>query len=162
MAHKKTRTDRVAVSCINALFVLLLVLLLCAFLYAARPKERFRSQIPLQYTVCCRTVREEYVSDIHVGDTVLDAVGKRTIGKVADFTVTPAKTEVYCRKENCLRTVNYPDHVTLTLTVDTEAIRERGGYSVSGFYLIGGKSIPLRLPNFVGTGVCTDMTEISE
>ena len=159
MAQKRSRMDRVAVLCINACCILLPVLLLSAFIYAARPKEHFHSKTPLRYTISCRTVRQEYVTDIHAGDTVLDAVGKRTIGKVSDFTVTPATTEVYCREENCLRTVVYPDHVTLTLTVEALASREGNGYSISGFYLIGGKQIPLRLPNFVGTGVCTEVTE---
>ena len=159
MANRKKRTDRIAVACINALSLLLLLLLFFALVYAAQPRDHFRSGASLSYTLCCRAVRAEYVTDVHVGDTVLDAVGKRVIGHVKEYAVTPAVTEVYNRKSGSLCKRELPDRVTLTLTVKTEAVREGDGYTVSGFHLIGGKSIPLRLPNFVGTGVCTQITE---
>ncbi len=161
MAKSKTRTDRVAVVIINTLTVLFLLALVCLFFYAARPRHLLGHDTSLSYTVTLNTVRAEYTTDIHVGDRVLDAVGKREIGRVESYKITPAVTETYSRRRNCLRAVEYPDHVTLTLTVRADARREGNEYTLSGFRLFGGKSIPLRLPNFVGTGVCTAISEIT-
>ncbi|MBQ8173846.1 MAG: DUF4330 family protein [Clostridia bacterium] len=161
MANKQSRVDRIAVTCINAFFVFLFIALACVLFYAAKPRGILRPDTTLTYTVTFKTIRTEYTADIHEGDTVLDAVGKREIGRVVSYTVAPAMTETYSRRENRLRTVQYPEHVTLTLTVHANANREGVGYSISGFSLIGGKKIPLRLPNFVGTGVCTAITEIA-
>lgn len=161
MANKQSRVDRIAVTCINAFFLILFSALFCLLLWAAKPRSLSSPDTTLSYTLTVRGVRTEYVTDIHEGDTVLDAVGKRTIGQVSAYSVTPALTETYSRKDNCLRLVDHPARVDLTLTVLAKAKREGAAYMIEGFSLIGGKSIPLRLPNFVGTGVCTAITELS-
>lgn len=155
MEKKQTRLDRVAVACINTLILLVAALLFCGLLYAAKPRNLWQNDTALTYTVKLTAVRAEYTGDIHVGDTVLDAIGKREIGRVTAFSITPAMTETYSRRENRMRMVEYPGRVTVTLTIAAEARGAEGGYTIAGFPLHRGRKTPLRLPNFVGTGVCT-------
>ena len=159
MKKSSSRTDRIAVACINTTIILIGVLLFCGLLYAAKPRNLWKNDTELTYTVKLTAVRAEYTTDIHVGDRVLDAVGKREIGEVVAFAITPAMTETYSRNENRMRMVEYPGRVDMLLTVRCTAKKAENGYSIAGFPLVGGKTIPLRLPNFVGTGVCIQLEE---
>ena len=154
MEKNPSRTDRVAVACINTLMILIGALLFCGLIYAAKPRNLWKNDTTLTYTVKLTAIRAEYTGDIHIGDRVLDAVGKREIGEVVDFSITPAMTETYSRKENRMRMVEYPGRVDVVLTVRCAAREAANGYSIAGFTLTGGKRVSLRLPNFVGTGVC--------
>ncbi len=155
MEKRTSRADRIAVACINTAIILIGALLFCGFIYAARPRHFSRDNLALTYTIQFSAVRAEYTGDIHAGDRVLDAVGKREIGEVVGFAISPAMTETYSRNENRLKMVEYPGRVDLLLTVRCTARQTADGYSIGGFSLAGGKKIPLRLPNFVGTGICT-------
>lgn len=157
MDNKPSRVDRIAVACINTTIILIGALLFCGLIYAAKPRNLWKNDTALTYTIKLTAVRAEYTGDIHTGDRVLDAVGKREIGEVVDFTITPAMTETYSRNEKRMRMVEYPGRVDVVLTVRCAARETAGSYSISGFTLTGGKKIPLRLPNFVGTGVCMQL-----
>lgn len=95
---------RVTVAFFDFLFILILLILLFAFFAFARPRAAGKEEA-LLYRVRFPLLREEYVSDIHIGDCVLDAVGKRSIGQVTDFEISPAMTEVYNRRSGRMRRV---------------------------------------------------------
>ena len=141
---------------IDILTVICLVFLLVLFLYLLRPAGWFTPKEPLFCTVRFDMVREAYVTDIHRGDTVIDAAGKRTLGVVEDFTVTPAMTETYSRRTGALAMTPYPGRVTLTLRLKASARRE-GTIEIDGLSLYRGARLALRLPNFVASGTCTDL-----
>ena len=153
------RRGRLTVAVFDFLFILTALSLLVLFFAFARPRTAAGADTSLQYTLRFSLVCEEYVTDIHIGDTVIDAVGKRMLGRVTDFSVTPATTEVYDRTSGRMRESVYPHRVTLTLTVETEAKRLEEGWSVAGLTLLRRARLPVRLPNFVGTGIFVECRE---
>lgn len=154
MDRSLTRTDRIAVTVINILLILFFVFFVLAVVFLMRPNILHTGEVPLIYTVRFPLVRTAYTYGIEKGDSVLDAVGKREIGQVIDVTISPAMTETYDRTHGRLRSVAYPDHVTLTLRIRCNAYPTDDGWSLSGLVLSRGKKLPLRLPNFAGTGIC--------
>ncbi len=154
MKKHATRIDRFAVLCINFITLLLFAFLFIALIYAAKPRGMGRADTALTYTLKLNAIREEYTHAIKVGDRVLDAVGKRQIGRVTAVHLSPAFTETYSQNKNALVRTPYPGRVDLTLCIETQAKASGTGYSIAGFVLTGGKLIPFRLPNFVGRGVC--------
>ena len=155
MTQRKTRFDRMAVAFFDFLFILILLFLCVAFFFFARPRELAGNDTDLLYTVRFPCLRAEYATDIHTGDSVLDAVGKRQIGEVVSYSVTPALTETYDRTSGKMRRAAYPGRVTLTLSIRAKARQEEQGWSLSGLKLLRGTHLPLRLPNFSGVGTCT-------
>ena len=159
--NRHNRIDRIAVFCINTLCILIPLSLLVAFLASMRLSSPTAQDTTLIYTVTLPTVREEYTGGLRKDVPVLDAVSKRQIGRVLSYTVTPAVTQSYSRRAGRMRLVNYPGHKTVTLTIRADGKAISGGYSLSGFTLFRGLHLSLRLPNFVGTGICTELHAIS-
>lgn len=152
MAKPLTRTDRVAVAVFDSLFFLFLLLLCAVFLLLAAPRTS-ASYEELTYTVRFPRLREAYVAEIKEGDAVLDAVGKRSIGRVVSYTVEPAYGDSYDIGKKMLRRAPYPGYVALTLVIRASGqLQPTGEVSLSGLSLMRGRQIPLRLPNFSGTG----------
>ena len=159
--NRHTRIDRIAVFFIDALCILIPLSLLVAFLASMRLSSPAAQDTTLIYTVTLPTVREEYTGGLREDVPVLDAVSKRQIGRVISYTVTPAVTQSYSRRDGVMRLVEYPGHKAVTLTIRADGKSMPGGYLLSGFTLFRGLHLSLRLPNFVGTGVCTELHAIS-
>jgi hypothetical protein len=157
MKKSLSRTDRIAVRIMDATCILLALLLLACLLYAAWPRRNDRHSSTLLYTVTLPAVREEYVGGITPSSPVLDAVSKRPIGELIDYRIAPAYTQSYSSRQKSMRLVAYPGYKTVTMTIRARGTAKRGGYSLSGFSLYRGAHMNLRLPNFVGTGICTDL-----
>ena len=157
MAKSLTRFDRAAVAVFDSFFFLFLLLLCAVFLLLAMP----RASVPtdeLTYTVRFSRLREAYVTEIKEGDAVLDAVGKRSIGRVVSYTVEPAYGDSYDMAEGRLFRAPYPGYVTLTLVIRASGqVQPTGEISLSGLMLVRGRSLSLRLPNFSGTGTVSDL-----
>lgn len=155
-------TDRLMPILMDCLILLLVLALLVTFLLFLRPRAGLLPDTDLLYTVRFPLVRAEYTEDIHTGNAVMDAVGKRQIGEVVSFSVSPAVTETYDRTTGKIRPELYPGYVTLVLRIRAKARHTEEGFSLSGLTLHRGTSLPLRLPNFVGTGTCTDTQILTE
>lgn len=148
--------DRIAVFCINALCLLLpLALFFGLFLLIGPAGLRRNEDTPLLYTVTLPAVRQEHIGGICLPATVTDAVSKRQIGELVGCEVAPAMTQSYSNRAGHMRLVEYPGHKTVTLTIRASGRAGAGGYSLGGYTLYRGAQVSLRLPNFVGTGVCT-------
>ncbi len=159
MDRSSSRTARALILCADILFFLLIGAGLVLFLYAASPRVLRASTRPITYTLRLSPLEEAYASELSVGDTVLDAVGKREIGHISHITVTPATTEVFDRTARTRRRVPYPGYATVTLTISADAVRTDECFSVSGFPLYRGDSIYLRFPHLAARGVCTAITD---
>lgn len=158
MAKPLSRTDRAAVAVLDGFFLLVILLLCSALLVFSRPRIP-ASLDSLTYTVRFPHLREEYVTEIHEGDAVLDAVGKRSIGRVVSYTVEPALGNSYDKRSGTLRRTPYPGYVTLTLLVRASGtLLPTGEASLSGLALMRGRQLSLRLPNFAGRGTVSEIT----
>ena len=155
MDRSPSRTARLFVVCADLLFFLLIGVGLVLFLFAASPRSLWTRAEPITYTLRLSPLREEYASELCVGDTVLDAVGKRQIGSIREITVLPATTDVFDRVARTRRRVPYPGYVTVTLTVSADGVRTEEAMTVNGFPLYRGDGIYLRFPHLSARGVCT-------
>lgn len=147
--------ERRALTILNILLIVLPLLLLLLFFLAMAPRKI--TDTTLTYTLRFYPVREEYAAGAAVGDSVLDAVGKRVIGEVVAVERTPALTESYDAGAGKLRKVPYPGYTAITLTVRARARTTEGGYQIGPFLLFRGKKMHVRLPHMVATGFCTDI-----
>lgn len=155
MQKPPSRTERRLLVILNTLLIALpLVLLLLLFLAL---QGRSVTDTSLTYTLRLYPIREEYAGNVQVGDTVLDAVGKREIGRVTAVESAPALTDTYDRTQGTMRRVPYPDYASVTVTIRTRARAVSGGYQIGGFLLYRGEKLHVRLPHLVATGVCTDI-----
>lgn len=159
MPQKTKTADRLAVAIFDFLFILFILLLCFAFLFFARPHDLTGSDTDLLYTVRFSFLRTEHTTGICEGDAVLDAVGKRSIGELVSYTLEPARATAYDMQSGQGRTTVYPGRSVLTLRIRARAKREGDGWSVAGMKLVRGRELALRLPNFAGSGICTE-TEI--
>lgn len=160
-SHKeRTLGGRLAAALTELFLLILLASLLTAFFTAARPRRSLLERERLALTFHLPHLREEYVTDVHIGDRLLDAVGKRVLGDVCALSLSPAMTETYDREGGAVRRVPYPHRVSLVLTVVCLAVRGEDGLTVSGLSLRRGAHIPLRLPNLVGEGILTAITPL--
>ena len=155
MKQTLSRTDRLVVFFMDTLCILIPLSLLICLLLAAKPRQLDPGKTELLYTVTLSAVREEYLHGIQIGAPVLDAVSKRPIGELIDCEITQATTQSYSKRAGCMRRVAYPGFQTVTMTIRARGAAMPGGYSLGGFTLYRGERISLRLPDFVGTGVCT-------
>lgn len=155
--------DRILVFCINVLCLLLpLALLVCLLLLTGPKGLRQNNDTPLLYTVTLPAVRQEHIGGICLPAPVTDAVSKRPIGELVGCEITPAMTQSYSSRAGRMRLVEYPGYKTVTLTIRASGRAGAGGYSLAGYTLYRGAQVSLRLPNFVGTGVCTALQAVPE
>ena len=150
-----SRRERRALTILNILLVVLPLLLLLSFFLALAPRKI--TDTTLSYTLRFYPVREEYAAGAAVGDSVLDAVGKRVIGEVVAVERSPALTESYDASAGQIRRVPYPGYTAITLTVRARARAVDGGYQIGPYLLFRGKKMHVRLPHLVASGFCTDI-----
>lgn len=140
-------------------FFLIAVPLALLVLFFLALSLRNRPDTTLTYTLRLSPIRAEYAGNVAVGDTLLDAVGKREIGRVVALSVAPAMTDAYDREEKRMRRVVYPGYASLTLTVEARGRATTGGYQLGPFLLYRGERVHLRLPHLSASGFCTDIRE---
>ena len=157
MEKELSRTERVSVTLLNILLILLPLSLLILFLLSLAPRRM--TDTSLQYTLRFYPVREEYAGNVQVGDSVLDAVGKCVIGEVTAVERTPAMTESYDRTAGRVRRVPYPGYEAVTVTVSARAQTVQGGYRIGPYLLYRGKKMHVRLPHLTASGFCTEITK---
>ena len=157
MEKELSRTERVTLTLLNILLVILPLFLLILFLLALAPRKM--TDTNLYYTLRFYPVREEYAGNVAVGDSVLDAVGKRVIGEVTAVERTPAMTESYDRTAGRVRRVPYPGYATVTVMVCARAQTAEGGYQIGPYLLYRGKKMHVRLPHLTASGFCTEITK---
>lgn len=155
MEKTMSRRERCALTILNILLAVLPFLLLLLFFLALAPRKI--TDTTLTYTLRFYPVREEYATGATVGDSVLDAVGKREIGEVTAVERAPALTESYDADAGRICRVPYPGYTALTLTVRARAKEVEGGYQIGPYLLFRGKKMHVRLPHLVASGFCTDI-----
>ena len=153
--QKTTRTERHMSAVLD--FFLILVPLVLLILFFLSLSLRNRPDTALRYTLRLYPVRTEYAGNVAIGDSLLDAVGKREIGRVVDIEVGPAMTDTYDRESGRMLRVAYPGYASLTLTVEARGREATGGYHIGAFLLYRGEKMHVRLPHLTASGLCTDI-----
>ena len=109
---------------------------------------------PIFYTVKIPFLRDDIAMHIRKQDTVIDPVGKYNVGKITDITYETAKSENYSSEKNEMVISECKGYCDVYITVSTEADFDGKSYRIGGYKLYVGKSMPIRLPDFCGSGTC--------
>ncbi len=155
-----SRRERRMLATLDFFLIAVPLALLVLFLLAL--SLRNRPDTALTYTLHLYPIREEYAGNVAVGDSLLDAVGKREIGRVVGLSVSPAMTDSYDREAKKMRRVAYPGYASVTLTVEAQGRATSGGYHIGPFLLYRGEKMHVRLPHLTASGFCTDIRVLSQ
>ena len=117
-------------------------------------------KVSIEYKVELRRVREEFRDFISISDHVTDTVTQYALGEVVDVEYAPTRYTGVNRSTGSLVFSDYPEHINITVTIQAEATVNGDDYSLNGFKVAVGKQIPIRTPNFINEGYCTELMEV--
>ncbi|MBQ8509161.1 MAG: DUF4330 family protein [Clostridia bacterium] len=146
------------------LVVICAVVAAAAFLLGSRNAQSEQNSVTLEYIVEFRTIRDEFVDNINVGVKLVDASKKYSLGDVVAVT---SKTATFIGTDftsGQLVYGDYPDHSDVQITVRSNAvINDSGRYVIDGGYEMSvGATVYARMPDYTGTGYCTQIKEIKD
>ncbi|MBQ4054441.1 MAG: DUF4330 family protein [Clostridia bacterium] len=151
---------------LNYIDVLLLILIIVAvigvvwFIISPYTDQLFATTYDIEYTVALNGVRVEFKDKVQVGDTLVETVGLDDIGSVTDVVYTASKF-VGTDSNGHSITSDHPVLYDVMITVRAKATMQSGVYSVNGYGITAGKTIPFRVPDFIGEGVCVSVREVT-
>lgn len=152
---KENRSRRFTVLDGIIILVILAVIGVGIYLIAADKAEgSAENTVPITFTIELKGLKDAYVNNIRVGDTVIDSVTKKTIGTVAAAEALPY-TEYLLNQENgVVEEKAYPGHTTVLLTISSDATLGGLGYTIDGYRVAIGVLHYVQLPQFLGSGYC--------
>ena len=114
---------------------------------------------PIFYTVRIRAIRDDVALHVREGDTVTDPVGKYNIGTVGRVELRSAMTENYSSEKNEMVLSELEGYSDVYITVSASGERDGALAYIGSYRIYVGKTVPLRLPDFCGVGVCVGIGE---
>lgn len=150
----------------NFIDVLLLILIIAAaiglvwLMISPYTEQLFAPTYDIEYTVALNGVRVEFKDKVQEGDRIVETAGLDEIGRVTDVVYTASKF-VGTDSNGHSITNDHPGLYDVMITVRAEASLQSGVYSVNGYGITAGKTIPFRVPDFIGEGVCGSVTEVT-
>ena len=120
------------------------------------------TEITLEYTVRIENVEGAFADKIGMGDEVVDASVKTSLGYVSSVeNDVPHAEPYYNSDEDIVVMKEYPDRYDLVVTVTATAVYTEGmGYTVNGRRVAVGSHFYLMFPDYLGEGNCISMREI--
>lgn len=134
---------------VAAMAVLGYIILSPGFGSASKDKE-----CTIQYELEITHLREEWSENVKIGQTMIDPATMNEIGTVVDFRITDEQFMSENKETGEIIYSSYPDFVTMTIVLSTEATVSDIGYNIEGTELSVGSYVQFRLPNFSYSGVC--------
>ncbi len=151
----------------NYIDVLLLILIIAAVIGLAwlmispYTEQFFATTYDIEYTVALNGVRVEFKDKVQEGDRMVETAGLDGIGNVTGVVYTASKF-VGTDSNGHSITSDHPGLYDVMITVRAEATLQSGVYSVNGYGITAGKTIPFRVPDFIGEGVCVSVAEVTQ
>jgi hypothetical protein len=144
------------------LFILAIVFVAVNIVYPTSIVKKLLPQKThtIQYTVEFAGVDDDYIDAIRENDTVIDAVGKHTVGTVATVSYDPYTTLEYDGKTGVLATHENKYNVSVVISVDANYVQSEG-YSASDVRIAVGEKMALRFPGYSAEGYCTALSVVS-
>lgn len=149
----------------NYIDVLLLILIIAVVIGLAwliispYTEQLFATTYDIEYTIALNGVRMEFKDKVKVGDSVIETVELDGIGNVTEVVYTASKF-VGTDSSGHSVTSDYPGLYDVMITIRADAAIQSGVYSVNGYGITAGKTIPFRVPDFIGEGVCISVREV--
>ena len=119
-------------------------------------------EVTLEYTLRIDNVESPLIDKIKMGDEVVDASIKSSLGYVnAVENDIPHTEPYYDSEEDVVSMKEYPNRYDLVVTVTATATFTDGvGYTVNGRRVAVGTQFYLMFPEYLGSGTCISMREI--
>ncbi len=159
----KTTVKKHKFNAVDAVIIIVVAAIIGAALmfFTMGGAEVVNETVSIEYVVEFRTVRNEFTGNFALDQSVVDSVAKYHLGRVIDYAVTPATYVGNDFSAGAAVISEYPEHSNVSLTVSAEAtVGADGRYIISGGYDISvGTAMHIRLPNYTGTGYCTQISE---
>ena len=140
--------------------ILLISLLFFSFfsLSPLQPLAGKESHVSVKTVFKLEKVRKDLAPHIKTGDMVIEAVGKRELGRIAEIYSEPYFTEVYSHNDKKFVLSELEDFSNVFVILYSDGTVDDGSVSINGYALKMGKEIPLRLPDFYGVSRCVEIT----
>jgi len=158
------RKSKIKFNLVDALLLLILAAAVVVLLYIFVWSEQHSveslagtEKVRISYVVEITGLQEDYADKIAVGDAPMDSSKKVPLGVI---TAVETRPYIYTGTNlhdgtKVLSTVE--DHVSLYLTVETDAVPEGYGYAVSGSDMYVGRLLYLAFQDIVCSGYCIAM-----
>lgn len=115
--------------------------------------------VNIEYTIEIKRIKDIYVGNIRVGDTVIDSVTKKGIGTITAVENTPMIEYLLNTDEGIVEEKEYPGYSTMLITISSPATRTEKGYTINSYRVAIGGMHYLQLPKFQGSGYCIGVQE---
>lgn len=146
---------------VDLVLVLVVVALIVVVVYTLDLFGKDAAKVTLSYNVCIGNVDAIYADKIQVGDAVLDATTKRSLGRVVAVENTKPHTVFRYDERTGGTMLTVPDSYDIVITVLAEGLFEdKIGYTVEQRRLAVGAEYTLLFPDFAGNGYCTSIRQV--
>lgn len=147
---------------VDAILLIIILAIVGIVIYtsvAPITKQMFSSSFEVEYVMQIRGVRREFNNKITEGDRVVETETLKQIGTVTRAVYSASKF-VGTASDGRTVTSDYPGMYDVTITVRATAEMPSGMYEVNSFPITAGKTIPFRVPDFIGEAVCVSISEV--
>ena len=155
-AHRFTVLDGIILA-----VLLLIVAGAVYFIFFADVADGSASEqtVPFAFTVECQNLADEFLSNGHVGDVVIDSVTKKEIGVVSAVENMPFTQFVINYELESVEEKEIPGQSNLLITISVDAELGEFGYHVDDYRIAVGTPHYLQMTQFVGEGYCISVQE---
>lgn len=145
------------------ILVIVAVLLVAGYFTVFNKSSVSSDKVDIEYVIELKTIKDIFVDKIQEGNEVIETVRSENIGTVVDIAVETAKTTTQNAATGQLQEVSYPEELKdIRITIRKEVSVDDGIYMMNGVELHVGSHINFRVPNYVGSGYCVQITEVKE
>lgn len=154
---KKTENSSRRFTVLDGIIILVILAVIGVGIYliiSDKAPATAETTVPITFTIELKGLKDAYAGNIHVGDTVIDSVTKKTIGTVASVETLPHTEYIVNQENGVIEEKAYPGQATVLLTVSGDAVLGGLGYTIDGYRVAIGVLHHLQLPHFLGSGYC--------
>ena len=113
--------------------------------------------VEITYKIFVKEMDEDFRHLVSLNDKVVDSVGLFQIGEVVDLSYS---NSVFVDTNSLGEFVysDYPEKLDMVITVKARATVSEGAYMIGGYAISVGTKVSFRVPDFTGTGYCSELT----
>lgn len=113
----------------------------------------------IRYTVLVQNLDSHYDDYIHQGQTVTDAIEKKSIGTVTGVQISPMYKTTFDYENGRETEARVEGKINAKITIEAKADETDRAFSVSGCTIRVGEQYSLMLPDFYCVGFCIDIND---
>ena len=147
---------------VDVILLIIIIVIIGVIVYtsvAPITKQMFSESREVEYVLQIRGLRREFNNKIAEGDRVVETETLKEIGTVTRAVYSASKF-VGTASDGRTVTSDYPGMFDVTDTVRAKAETPTGRYEINSVPITAGKTIPFRVPDFIGEAVCVSISEV--